>query len=490
MKWMFFVIWFVCVLGFSYGQLHAPPDYASMPNNPWGNLFGTTSITGIISFIALFVAILVEKPKSLPENPKRKHISLGYFGITLFVAFLLSLVFGLISIPFLKEATNLTFNEKADIGGNNLWTIAFVYGFLALSTFIITLLLKSWRLLGSILLIFAVIGFSGVVVINSKEPVNNVSGNAQVITDKSRCIEDNALNQAKWCTVLIVRDDGGHGTGFSVQKGFLITNKHVVDGAKKLTTWINGEKELTMWNYSPTLDVAVLKLPEDIPTCNWFDSTKLSLAETFYAVGWPNQPTGDSTITKGIYSRLNTFEGGLEFIQTDAAINPGNSGGPLVNMCGVVGINTVKEFWTEEQLPRPLEGLGNALSSRTLIPLVNDLIAQGKSSTIPNTQVAQQRSQYIPVNTPTLDINQIKNYLSRLHELKNSWSANNGRYPREDIDKLLDSYTRQISFCETLVSRLEGGKRASQDDLYMWDSVVKMSYETAEITNRLRTQTY
>jgi len=391
-----------------------------------------------------------------------------------------------VSLPFLQTADNLTFGEKAAIGGQNLWRIVGIYALLSFITTIITFLVKRWRLLGLILIICTIAGASLVKVIDTRNNGLVYQDDNEVITDKTKCIEDYSINNAKMCTALVVRDDGGHGTGFSVKKGYIITNKHVVDGAKKLTTWINGQKDLTMWNYSPTLDVAILKLPVDIPTCKWFDSSKLSLAETLYAVGWPNDPTGDSTITKGIFSRLNKFEGGLEFVQTDAAINPGNSGGPLVNSCGVVGINTLKEFWTQEQLPRPLEGLGNALSSKLLIPLANDLIAQGKESAIPNSTVTYRRTNpQGPVNTPSLDVNMVNTYLSRLHMLKDSWSVNNGRYPKQDIDALLDSYTRQIAFCETLVSRLSGGKRPSQDDIFMWDSVVKMSYETAAITQRL-----
>lgn len=487
------------MVAFFVGQHFAPENYASMPNNPWGNLFGTSFIFGVISFVLMIIFVVLDKKSqsdsinnSIKVNKKSKdkveksHISIGYIAFMLFVAFLLSIVFGLVSLPFLQTADNLTFGEKAAIGGQNLWRIVGIYALLSLVTVVITLLAKTWRLLGLILIICTIAGASLVKVIDARNNGSVYQGDNDVITDKTKCIEDYSINNAKMCTVLIMRDDGGHGTGFSVKKGYLITNKHVVDGAKKLTTWIDGQKDLTMWNYSPTLDVAVLKLPIDIPTCKWFDSSNLSLAETLYAVGWPNDPTGDSTITKGIFSRLNKFEGGLEFVQTDAAINPGNSGGPLVNSCGVVGINTIKEFWTQEQLPRPLEGLGNALSSKLLIPLANDLIAQGKESAIPNSAITYKRNNpQGPVNTPSLDINNIKNYLSRLHELKNSWSTNNGRYPRQDIDALLDSFTRQITFCETLISRLDGGKRATQDDLFMWDSVVKMSYETAAITQRL-----
>lgn len=241
-----------------------------------------------------------------------------------------------------------------------------------------------------------------------------------------------------------------------------------------------------MWNYSPTLDIAILKLPIDIPTCDWVDSSNLTPAETLYAIGWPEYSTGDSTITKGIYSRLNQFEGGVEFIQTDAAINPGNSGGPLVNECGVVGMNTLKDYWSKEQLPRPLEGIGNALSSRILIPLTNDLINKGSFIEIPKSAIVyEQKSPNVPINTPVLDVNQIRDYLNNLYSWKKSWEPTYDKLPKDKLDTLMDLFNRQIAFCETLIGRLSSSQKPSQDDLFMWDAVVKMSYESAALTQYL-----
>lgn len=503
LKWVFAVGWIGAIIAFVIGQMIAPQNYVSIQGNPWGNLFGTSFLCGFLFFALAIIFFIIDskrtkkiKEKSSPdklsvsrENDRKENVTLGYVISMLILALFLSVVFGLISLPFMQTADNLTFAEKATIGGRNLWRFAGIYGLLSLTTLAITILVRRWRLLGGILVICAIAGVSLIKVIDLRNNAAVYTDGNTVISDKTKCIEDYSINAAKSCTVLITRNDGGHGTGFSVKKGFIVTNKHVVEGAKKLTTWIDGEKPLTMWNYSPTLDIAILKLPVDIPTCKWFDSSQLSLAETLYAVGWPNAPTGESTITKGIFSRLNKFEGGLEFVQTDAAINPGNSGGPLVNSCGVVGINTIKDFWTQEQLPRPLEGLGNALSSKILIPLVDELIAQGKESSIPrNTASYKTNNPNIPVNTPSLDINSIKTYLARLYEFRKSWSTDNGRYPKQDIDALMDSFNRQISFCEALVSRLSNGRRPTQDDLFMWDSVVKMSYETAALTARLNNQ--
>ncbi len=180
-----------------------------------------------------------------------------------------------------------------------------------------------------------IIAFSKALSLGQTQPIpdspkiNNVSeiSNENVISDRSTCNEENSLKDAKQCTALILTDRES-GSGFSIQKGYLVTNKHVIEGANEIKVWLNGEyQHVKIWNYSPTLDVAILKLPADMPTCKWFDSSNLNLAETLYAVGWPNQPSGESTVTKGIFSRLNKYESGLEFIQTDAAINPGIQAG-------------------------------------------------------------------------------------------------------------------------------------------------------------------
>lgn len=354
------------------------------------------------------------------------------------------------------------------------------------------------RDIGQWVLIFLIFGalFGGIVYFsrNSDSNIKTVEtrpvniDQTTVITDTSHCDEQTSLKTVKACTFLVLRNDGGHGSAVSLKSGFLITNKHVIEGAKKLTTWFNNEeREISLWNYSPTLDIAILKLPFDTNPCSWFDSSNLQQAETLYAVGWPNQPTGDSTITKGIYSRLNSYEDGLEFIQTDAPINPGNSGGGLINRCGIVGINTLKDVWSNEELPRPLEGLGNALSSRILIPVVDQLISEGKIDTeIPKQKVQQQAKKYNnPQPNTYLDRNNIQSHLNNLNSAIQSWSTNNSRYPKSDLDSLIDLLTRQKLFCETLLGRINDSRPANKDDLFMWDAIVKMSYESVSLAQKL-----
>lgn len=322
---------------------------------------------------------------------------------------------------------------------------------------------------------------------NLNEQTVNQSDEIHIITDKKSCDEQWSLANAKNCTALVIRDDGGHGTGFSVSNGYLVTNKHVVEGAKKITTWFKGEEiELKVWNYSPVFDLAILKLPINIPTCSWFSSSNIDLAETLYTVGWPNNPQGESTITKGIYSRTNIFDDGIEFIQTDAPINPGNSGGPLINKCGVVGINTLKESWSNEQLQRPLEGLSNALSSDSIIEVIKKLIEDGGEIEIPKSQNTKQinAKPYTPITN--LDLTILKDHLKNVTEARDSWVKYTGSCETEKLDTLEDLLNRQIDFSKTLIDRVQkNNDKITNDDLVMWDAIVKVSYESSALSKEL-----
>lgn len=72
-KWIFLTIWILSILAFVIGQFLAPQDYASLPNNPWENLFGTSFVLGVISFILMLIFIVVGKKNKEPnESSKRR----------------------------------------------------------------------------------------------------------------------------------------------------------------------------------------------------------------------------------------------------------------------------------------------------------------------------------------------------------------------------------------------------------------------------------
>jgi serine protease Do len=143
------------------------------------------------------------------------------------------------------------------------------------------------------------------------------------------------------------------GSGFIVSRdGYIMTNAHVVDGAKQVTVRLLDRREFKakVVGTDATTDVAVLKIAADnLTPAPLGNSDATRVGEWVLAVG---NPLGDNltfTVTQGIVSAkgraLNlpnrTDRSIQDFIQTDAAINPGNSGGPLVSVQGeVIGVNS------------------------------------------------------------------------------------------------------------------------------------------------------
>ena len=128
--------------------------------------------------------------------------------------------------------------------------------------------------------------------------------------------------------------------------GYVVTNHHVIEGAKTVTVALLDKREFTgsIVGSDPQTDLAVIKISGDnLPFILWGDSSQLEVGDYVLAIG---SPFGlHSTVTQGIVSAKGRGGMGItqyeDFIQTDAAINPGNSGGALVNMHGeLVGINT------------------------------------------------------------------------------------------------------------------------------------------------------
>lgn len=379
-------------------------------------------ISIILSFFPLLSYIFFILYIIKSKNKKNNTSIFIQFLLSIFISF----VFILIIAPFLKEYSNLSIEEQTKVDNANLWIIVFVYGLLTAIISFFVFYKKNLKGLSFFLILYWILGTSLVFTINDskKEIKNQINTKEEIIKDRTNCIKENTLKKAKNCTLLILRGDGGHGTGFVIEPGFLITNKHVIEGANKISIWYEKEREVNVWNYSEDQDLAILKLPDNInvEVCNWFDSDQLKIAEELYVIGWPNDPYGDSTITKGIYSRTNKYDDGSEDIQTDAPINPGNSGGPLVNECGIVGINTSRIEWTNESSPRIVEGIGFALSSNFIFPKVQQLIKTGSlNKQIPQSKNIQQKNQNNQQNKLYLDIEEIKYYLNELYRIRESW---------------------------------------------------------------------
>jgi hypothetical protein len=91
-------------------------------------------------------------------------------------------------------------------------------------------------------------------------------------------------------------------------------------------------------------------------------------------------------------------------------------------------------------------------------------------------------------NAVTLTEEIVRNHLNHIISIKASWEVNNDRYSREDINMLLDSFNRQISFCNTILANFETGKGNTSESISLWNGVIKMSNETGEITKRLNNE--
>jgi serine protease Do len=138
----------------------------------------------------------------------------------------------------------------------------------------------------------------------------------------------------------------GQGSGFIVSPdGIILTNAHVVDGAKEVTVRLTDRREFTakVTGSDSRTDVAVIKIDaKNLPTVKLGDPHQVRVGNWVLAIG---SPYGfENSVTAGIVSaKSRSLPDGtyVPFIQTDVAVNPGNSGGPLFNTAGeVVGINS------------------------------------------------------------------------------------------------------------------------------------------------------
>jgi serine protease Do len=175
----------------------------------------------------------------------------------------------------------------------------------------------------------------------------------------------------------------GAGSGWIISSdGLIVTNNHVVEGASTVNVTLDDGRTFEAENvYADAYsDLAIIKIDAtDLPAASIGDSSGMRVGDWVVAIG--NSLGMGISATKGIVSAtgvtISLSEGDelYDLIQTDAAINPGNSGGPLLNLAGqVIGINSAKIQDVG------VEGMGYAISIEEALPILQQLINQGKVS--------------------------------------------------------------------------------------------------------------
>lgn len=205
---------------------------------------------------------------------------------------------------------------------------------------------------------------------------------ATVFVTQSQVVRD-------WRTARAMEVQAGSGSGFIWDKsGHIVTNYHVIDGARSLSVTLYNQKTYParLIGGEPKKDIAILKIDapasELTPIAIPQDGYELAVGQKAIAIG---NPFGlDHTLTTGVISAMGRDQlgyGGVtirDMIQTDASINPGNSGGPLLDSSGqLIGMNTM--IFSKSGTSA---GIGFAVPFMTIKRVVPQIIRTGHAQQI------------------------------------------------------------------------------------------------------------
>ena len=181
-----------------------------------------------------------------------------------------------------------------------------------------------------------------------------------------------------WFNNPVETEGAGSGVVFRAD-GYIVTNNHVVSGAKEIIVSLADGRSLKgkLIGADEVTDLAVVKVEaSDLPVATFGDSDGIVVGEPAIAIGNPLGLEFQGSVTSGVISALNRTldisDKRVKLLQTDAAINPGNSGGALVNADGqVIGINSAKVAASG------VEGMGFSIPSNTVQAIIKELMEKG-----------------------------------------------------------------------------------------------------------------
>jgi serine protease Do len=211
--------------------------------------------------------------------------------------------------------------------------------------------------------------------------------------------------QSQTRTYFGVAEQEGAGTGIIVSSdGYILTNKHVIDGARTVGVVLtDGTRydDVKVIGTDPLNDVAFLKIADakNLTAVELGNSSSARVGQQVVAIG-NSLGQYQNTVTSGIISGTgrpvsaqsgNTIESLTDLLQTDAAINPGNSGGPLLNMSGqVIGMNTA--------IAADAQGIGFAIPINGIKGILKGVLATGE------VKRAFLGVNYVPVTPESADL--------------------------------------------------------------------------------------
>ena len=236
--------------------------------------------------------------------------------------------------------------------------------------------------------------------------VGGGSGAASAVDESSSAVGA-AVARAGSATVQIAAQDGtgntavGAGIIYDV-RGWILTNRHVVSGAKTITIRLSDDRRVSgrVYGLDTLTDLAIVKMDNviDVFAAPIGDSSSVQVGQPAIAIGSPLGLAYPNSVSEGIVSALGrdiavasdgtgTAAGLHGLIQTDAALNPGNSGGPLIDSSGrVIGVTTASDvaaqgigFAIPINIAKPImqQALAGETLSRPFIGITYELLSRG-----------------------------------------------------------------------------------------------------------------